>query len=103
MEIIKELLSDRIDYIQALRGAPAPLPKVKGLGTPNPGPSIPMPTAPTPSASPQVPQTASVQTATNPEVASSGKLWKALLILGAIGLGVYLIHRSYKKRKEESR
>jgi hypothetical protein len=112
MEIMKDLFSDRIDYIQALRAAPYPLTKAKVPNTHITAspisslPQIPSPPAPVIAMPPVVAQT--TVSAAKPigmisQKSSSGNLLKGLLLLTAIGVGVYLIRRYNKKRKEESR
>jgi hypothetical protein len=111
MEIIKELLSNRIDFIQALRAAPAPLPKAKvptihiAASPISSLPPIPSPPAPVIATSPAAQPTISSAKPIGmiSQKSSSSKLWKWLFAAALIGGSLYLIHRYNKKRKEESR
>jgi uncharacterized membrane protein len=127
MEVVKQLLSDRHDYLLALRNAPAPIPK-KTSGAPltASAPSAPAPqqlgpfaaiapqpattagTSPAPQGAPMSAQPVALPPLPRrPNESSlrnsSGNGWKWVLTIGILAGFIYLVRRYQKKQEEEKK
>lgn len=114
MEVVKQLYSNRPDYLQVLRNAPAPIKtNTSGAALVSTGQSVVTQQAlvkmvpPTPAA-PQLTNLISkpvtpVVSNTNATQLSSKSGWKWLLIFGVLTTGCYLFYRYHKKKEQENK
>lgn len=104
MEIIKEIFSTRLDYIQALRNAPAPLGKTGvNSGMSSTSNSFNSMTSAAAGASISTTLLSNGESISSVSSGSSGHILKWVL-LGCLVLGaIYLFQKAAEKKKEEER